>query len=1129
MSNIFIKNINDLIEIQRISFYNFLYTNIINELKNLPNPIWTHLNINKKKKQFIPILLYLYINEIKIIDCLYSITDCLQHNLSYTINFYIPIEYTLQIIDTLLITKNINFLRITQNFFFGTIPLMTDEGTFIINGCEKIIIHQIIRSPGIYFNKILKKNSFKINYIATLISFTGTWLQIVLETNNNKNLISFSVETLNNLNNSLISTNFNSKIFLYDFIKFFGLSITEFSESLTFSLYLKTYFTNYLITDNNTLLKKNYKISQIFKKINTLNYYLNPFYIGDIGRFNLNNRLNLKIPTTIHTVTFHDLVKIIDELINLKYFSNQSDELDTLKHKIIKSIGSILQNIIRITIYTLSKQKSFKNAVEYNSAIKKQNVNNLFKKKGTLNFKKFINFHFFLKNSKKIFFLYLKPKYFKKLIDEFFNSSELSQYMDQTNPLSELSQKRRISLFGKNGGLKRETPNIEIRNIHPSQYGRICPIETAEGNNVGLISNFALGSRINKLGFIETPYISTNLKKILFLNVQQESQINIISNNVNLTLLENVIPKSLLKFTFISVLQIISIGISLIPFLEHNDSNRLLMGASMLKQAIALLYPQKTLVGTGLEPIISLDSFTVIKSYSEGKIVSADISSILIKDNFNQLIIYFLRRYNKTNQNNIFHQKPIVWPGEKIYSNQIIADGASTNDGELALGQNLLLGYLPWEGYNYEDAIVINERLVLNDLLTSLSIKEYKVKLNNYSDILLNKIISNSSNNIQNLSPEGIILLGSNIKENDTLINKISILKVKSFKLFILESLETKENQLNKFTYSSILAPKSFFGKLISIFITKHKNHIILSFYVIKKQKIKVGDKLSGRYGNKGIIAKIISQHDMPFLPDGTTLDILLNPLGVPSRMNIGQLFESLLGFASSKLGVRFKVLPFDEIYGINASRILINQKLKQSAILTKSNWIFNNLYPGKIFLQDGRTGDYFDNPITIGKHYILKLIHLVDDKIQARSIGPYNLITDQPIIGKSKKGGQRFGEMEVWALEAFGCSLTLQEILTLKSDNEKLRVEAYNAICIGNKLPKTAYLSNSFLLLIRELNALGLNFSCNKIIKQNYNTYTKKKLNVFKYIEKRLNLKFCLKYCFNNTYKNEINDDKKF
>jgi DNA-directed RNA polymerase subunit beta len=733
-------------------------------------------------------------------------------------------------------------------------------------------------------------------------------------------------------------------------------------------------------------------------------------------------------------------------------------------------------------------------------------------------------------------------------VKEFFKTSQLSQLMDQINPLAEQTHKRRISVFGPNG-LKRDHISTVIRDIHPSQYGRLCPIETPEGQNAGLITSVAMFGRLGSLGSIETPYFLMKDKKVfsdkraIFLNPEQESETKVAFCDVSLdknqivkqdylSVKENFIfsvkKTDDVEFMTTSPLQIVSLATSLIPFLEHDDANRALMGSNMQRQAVPLLYTQKPIVGTGFEPSAILDSGMVIKSYCQGKVDFSSSYAIKIKDFSNQSITYYLRKYYRSNQETCINQRPVVWGGEEVFSGQIIADGPSTNDGELSLGRNLTIAYMPWEGYNYEDAIVINERIILEDCLTSVHIEEHETNLTycvTGSEKLTNDLPHLTKYIRRHLNSDGIVKVGSYVKDQDILVGKLTPCEEDpSPEAKLLRALYGQKNPPYRDT--SLRVPHGTEGRVIEVriisttFVNKDEPSSLctscemIRIYIAQIRKIQVGDKLAGRHGNKGIVSRILPRQDMPYLPDGTPIDIIFNPLGVPSRMNVGQVFECLLGLAGEKLGNRFKVSPFDEIYGKEASRVLVNQKLKEAAIKTNYKWLFNPYYPGKILLRDGRTGEYFDNPITVGKSYILKLIHLVEDKIHARATGPYSMITEQPLAGKSQKGGQRFGEMEVWALEAYGCSNTLQELLTIKSDDIDGRNDMYEAILVRKEIEKpNPSIPESFLALIRELHALGLDFSVHKF-EGGFNSTTNVQeieKDIFKELETRLKLRALL------------------
>jgi DNA-directed RNA polymerase subunit beta len=1151
MNKLFLNNIGDLGEAQRASYYRFLSKGISEELANFPNPFVSKIKVPTRiQKRALSCLVYLYTNDIKLKGPTFSIDLSLRRDMSYAIQLYIPGEYSYNY-DEKLDTKNLDefvsienkktndkstFLknrkntlkkiRVKQDIFFGEIPLMTEEGTFIISGCERVIISQIIRSPGVYFRKEFGTTK-KAIYTATIISNKGLWTKFVLDEKINRDTKKVDRDRIYiKLNDFKIKSSEtkekkdesdDDKLFIYDLIRYFGLNIQEVYDSLKYPLHLDNQqFTREKVTTDE-------EISFVIKKL-FFNQRSGCFSIGEIGRYKINKKLGLNLPKHITYLTSQDFLGIIDGLIELKYYDRISDDIDHIKNKQIRSIGELLQNQIRIGFYRLQKS-----LLEGTSVSKSQKLN--FELETYSNPDEWI----------------IDPRPVTSSVKEFFKTSQLSQFMDQVNPLAELTHKRRISVFGPNG-LKRDHISTVIRDIHPSQYGRLCPIETPEGQNAGLITSISMLGRISSLGWIETPYFLMDNSSIfsdkqpIFLNPEQESETKVAVADVALTnkktidtdylsVKENysfsVKRKNEVNFITTSPLQIISLATALIPFIEHDDANRALMGSNMQRQAVPLIYTQKPIVGTGLEAPAILDSGMVIKTYSEGFVIKSSSNSILIEDNAHQQINYYLRKYYRSNQETSINQRPIVWSGEKVYSGQIIADGPSTNDGELSLGRNLTIAYMPWEGYNYEDAIVINERVIFDDCLTSIHIEEHETNLS-YSVSGSEKLTKNLPHLTEyirrHLDREGIVKIGSYVKEHDILVGKLTPCEEDtSPEAKLLKALYGQKKP--SFRDTSLRVAHGTEGRVIDVriistnLLSKEEPSFptfceIIRIYVAQVRKIQVGDKLAGRHGNKGIISRILPIQDMPYLPDGTPIDIIFNPLGVPSRMNVGQIFECLLGLAGEKLGSRFKVSPFDEIYGKEASRVLVNQKLKEAALQTNQPWLFNKYSPGKILLRDGRTGEYFDNPITVGKSYILKLIHLVEDKIHARATGPYSMITEQPLAGKSQKGGQRFGEMEVWALEAYGCSNTLQELLTIKSDDIDGRNDMYEAILIRKEIDKpTPSIPESFLALIRELHALGLDFSMKKFENGFYSTTDTVEIekDIFKDLETRLKLRALL------------------
>lgn len=1171
MNKIFLNNLGDLAEAQRASFYHFLSHGISEELNYFPNPFFAYFRKNKTiREKMVPGLVYLYANQIKLKGPNVNMETSLKRNITYTIGFYVVAEYTyieiqkdyLNLIapETLSnFLENIAFaslrqknqlletekkilqrwdeiikklpkkeIRLKQDVFFGEIPLMTEEGTFIINGCERIVISQIIRSPGVYFRKeFIGSSKKKVNYTATVISNKGLWTKFTLDdypaekkqppTGIDRIYIKLNefrrqtdVEYFENKLERL-KTN-KDKIFIFDLIKFFGLKLGEIIDGLKYAKHVKT---QQIKNEELTIEDNIFLIKKLF-----LNYRSGGFSIGEIGRYKINKKLGIHLPKDIHYLTAHDLLGIIDGLIELKYYDRPNDDIDDIKNKLIRSVGDLLQNQIRIGFYRLQKD-----------------LDTHFKDKKSLD-----KFSILYNQGNG---LILNPRPITNSFKEFFTTSQLSQYMEQVNPLAELTHKRKISVFGPNG-LKRDHISNVIRDIHPSQYGRLCPIETPEGQNAGLIHAISLYGRISSLGTIETPYFLITQgkihseKQLIFLNPEQESTTRVAFCDISvpttkeikqlyLSIKENYLfsvkKKEQINFITTSPLQIVSLGTALIPFLEHDDANRALMGSNMQRQAVPLLSPKKALVGTGLETNAILDSSMIVKTYSQGEVIFSSSKYIQIIDTSKQKINYFLKKNFRSNQKTAMNQRPIVWLGETIFSGQIIADGPSTLDGELALGKNLLVAYMPWEGYNYEDAIIINERLVLNNCLTSVHIEECETNLTYCllgNEKLTRKLPHLTKHVRRNLNADGIIKIGSFVHENDVLVGKLTPYQEDPNPyLKLLRALYPQLVKKKNYRDTSLRAGQDCRGRVVDIrfistVLTNQNDQSIPSsseiirIYIAQVRKIQVGDKLAGRHGNKGIISRILPAIDMPYLPDGTPLDIILNPLGVPSRMNVGQVFECLLGLAAEKLGNRFLISPFDEIYGKEASRILVNQKLKQASIAKNQSWIYHPIYPGKVLLRDGRTGEFFDNPITIGKSYILKLIHLVENKIHARSTGRYTMVTEQPLAGKAQKGGQRFGEMEVWALEAFGCANTLQELLTIKSDDIDGRNDMYDSILRQNDMEKpTPSIPESFLTLMRELNALGLDFSFYKMPQAKFlPTVQNVEKDIFKEIELRLKLR---------------------
>nr|YP_009774084.1 RNA polymerase beta subunit [Caulacanthus okamurae]QIZ74701.1 RNA polymerase beta subunit [Caulacanthus okamurae] len=1078
----------DLAAIQRESFQSFLSEGLGEVLDSFPVIIDP---TGKLELQF-------FGKDYKLKFPRYSVRKAKSRDRTYSAQIYIPSKLTRK--DTELIRKKqdtgfFNILNAQDNHkkykkrpvFVGDLPLMTNRGTFIISGTERVIINQIVRSPGIYYKQELDKNGKQV-YSASLISNRGSWLKFEIDA---KNQIWVRIDKTHKVN-------------AYIFLRAIGLNSDDIKKNLTKYYFLLNASTTYEIkeldkeigktsveevTDEEALLivygklRPNEPATIAVAKQMLYTRFFDPkrYDLGEVGRHKINKKLNLKIPQSFRVLSPQDIMLSIDYLINIKEQNiGTFDDIDHLGNRRVRSVGELLQNQIRIGLNRLERIIRERMMICDLDSLSLSNLVN--------------------------------PKPLMASVREFFGSSQLSQFMDQTNPLSELTHKRRISALGP-GGLNKDRAGFAVRDLHPSHYGRICPIETPEGPNAGLIGSLSIYARVNKYGFIETPCYRVESgrvlknKKPIYLTADEEDDLrvapaDIVTDNNNY-IKHQVIPARYrqefitttvkqVDYIAVSPIQVISAATSLIPFLEHDDANRALMGSNMQRQAVPLLYTEKPIVGTGLEAKLARDSGIVITSRTSGIVSYVSGTKIGIQDSDGKTIHYRLKKYYRSNQDTCINQRPIVWPGEKIIIGQTIADGASTDGGEMALGRNILVAYMPWEGYNYEDAFLISERLVYEDIYTSIHIERYELESRQTKlgpEEITRDIPNVSETALSSLDKNGIIAIGSWVDSGDILVGKITPKG---------ESDQLPEGKLLRAIFgekardvrdTSLRLPNAAKGRVVNIKVfTRQKGdelppgtNAMVRVYVAQKRKIQVGDKMAGRHGNKGIISRILSRQDMPYLPDGTPIDIVLNPLGVPSRMNVGQLFECLLGLAGEYLEKRFKVVPFDEMYGQEASRALVNNKLKQAGLMQNHEWLFNPLHPGKVILFDGRTGEKFDNPITAGKAYILKLVHLVDDKIHARSTGPYSLVTQQPLGGRAQHGGQRLGEMEVWALEAFGAAYTLQELLTVKSDDMQGRNEALNAIVKGKPIPKPGT-PESFKVLMRELQSLGLDIAVHKV-----------------------------------------------
>ena len=920
-----------------------------------------------------------------------------------------------------------------------------------------------------------KKYDEKDLYTAILIPEYGSWVRFGFQKNTKIN--SYKYPLKNQEDEIVIQLDkINQKPIIY-LLKEMGLTDLEIFQNLEHSDFF--YFQQPLLINSKELnqpLSRFNLDSSYFKNVSEFSRIFDPAYyrLSRVGRLKMNTRLNLKLSDRLQTITYEDIFAILDKLISLTITKTVQDDIDHLKNRRVRSVGELLQNLFRIGFQRLvRKLRNQTNKIESVQLLSFNIVN--------------------------------------ATVREFFGSSQLSQYLDQTNPLSSLTHRRRVSGLGP-GGFDRDRISFAVRDIHPSHYGRICPIETPEGQNVGLIASLTTCARVNKSGFLETPFWRVINGKVLktgnpiYLTANIEDFYKIapadIATNKENYLIKNVIPvrykqdfinvtPSEVDFIAISPIQVVSVAASLIPFFEHDDANRALMGSNMQRQSVPLLLPQKPIVGTGLENQIAIDSGMTLTSQSDGIVKSVTANKIVIKNSHGKKLTYQLQKYLRSNQQTCINHRPIVWKGEMVKSGQILTDGPAITNSELSLGQNVLVGYMPWQGYNFEDAILISERLVYDDIFTSIHIERYKIEIDQnleVSEQTTKNIPNLNPSEVKHLNEDGIVKVGTFVKPGDILVGKVisnntSEQLPESKLLRAIFGAKAKGVKDNSYRMSD-----GDYGRVIETVTFNRRTKLTYKFekiYVFMAQirKIQVGDKIAGRHGNKGIISRILPRQDMPFLPDGTPIDILLNPLGVPSRMNVGQLYECLLGLAGDKLNVRFKILPFDEMYGLEISRILINKKLRQASKTKNESWLFNPYAPGKTVLIDGRTGIEFENPVTVGNAYMLKLIHLVDDKMHARATGPYSLITQQPLRGKAQHGGQRFGEMEVWALEGFGAAFTLKELLTIKSDDMQGRNETLNAIVKGQQIPKFG-IPESFKVLLHELRSIGLDMSTYKIEK---------------------------------------------
>ncbi|MBW4469481.1 MAG: DNA-directed RNA polymerase subunit beta [Stenomitos rutilans HA7619-LM2] len=1042
----------DLVEIQRASFRWFLEEGLIEELDSF-SPITDYTG--KLELHFLG-------KDYKLKRPKYDVDEAKRRDSTYAVQMYVP---------TRLINKETGEIK-EQEVFIGDLPLMTDRGTFIINGAERVIVNQIVRSPGVYYKSETDKNGRR-TYNASLIPNRGAWLKFETDKND---LVWVRIDKTRKLSAQVL-------------LKALGLSDGEIFDALRHPEYFqKTIEKEGQFGEEEALMELYRKlrpgepptVSGGQQLLDSRFFDPKRYDLGKVGRYKLNKKLRLNVPEPTRVLTPQDILAAIDYLINLEFDIGSIDDIDHLGNRRVRSVGELLQNQVRVGLNRLERIIRERMTVSDAESLTPASLVN--------------------------------PKPLVAAIKEFFGSSQLSQFMDQTNPLAELTHKRRLSALGP-GGLTRERAGFAVRDIHPSHYGRICPIETPEGPNAGLIGSLATHARVNAYGFIETPFYPVENGRVikdrppLYMTADEEDDLRVAAGDVTMDEDGNILGETVpvryrqefttttrdeVDYVAVSPVQIISVATSLIPFLEHDDANRALMGSNMQRQAVPLLRPERPLVGTGLEAQAARDSGMVIVSRTDGEVTYVSADRLRVKSPEGREIEYQLQKYQRSNQDTCLNQRPIVFVGDKVVTGQVLADGSATEKGELALGQNILVAYMPWEGYNYEDAILICERLVSNDTYTSIHIEKFEIEARQTKlgpEEITREIPNVGEDSLRQLDETGIIRIGAWVEAGDILVGKVTPKG---------ESDQPPEEKLLRAIFgekardvrdNSLRVPNGEKGRVVDVRVFTREQgdelppgaNMVVRVYVAQKRKIQVGDKMAGRHGNKGIISRILPTEDMPYLPDGTPVDIVLNPLGVPSRMNVGQVYECLLGWAGENLDVRFKVVPFDEMHGEEKSRETVHGKLNEASEILAKDWLFEPDNAGKTLVYDGRTGEAFDRPITVGKAYMLKLVHLVDDKIHARSTGPYSLVTQQPLGGKAQQGGQRFGEMEVWALEAFGAAYTLQELLTVKSDDMQGRNEALNAIVKGKAIPRPGT-PESFKVLMRELQSLCLDVAVHKL-----------------------------------------------
>jgi DNA-directed RNA polymerase subunit beta len=983
----------------------------------------------------------------------YSTQECLIRETTYAV----PLKVEARLLNRQ--TKEVK----SQHVFIGDLPMMTERGTFIINGAERVIVTQLVRSPGVYYRESKRIERIgRTFYYTTVIPDRGSWLEIETDA----------------AGAIFARINRTRKIPITMFLSAIGCSEKEVLGALAEGEFRRRSLKEC------PLLPKDEALIEVYKKLRPgdpvtqegAHVYLNNLFfsarrydLGRVGRYKMNRKLGVKVAEDKYVLTKTDILAMVKYLILINSGEGIADDIDHLGNRRVRGVGELLQRQIRIGLTRIERLIKEQMMVKGDEAVAPGQLINI------------------------------RP--LQAVIKEFFGSSQLSQFMDQTNPLAELTHKRRLSALGP-GGLTRERAGFEVRDIHPSHYGRICPIETPEGPNAGLISSLATYARINKFGFVETPYrrvekgVITNrieyltadiedLHKIASSDVRADKKSKIVEEQIPVRYKREFMfaPSREVEYVGVAPEQIFGITTAMIPFLEHDDANRALMGANMQRQSVPLLNPEPPIVGTGLESKVASDSRTLIRAENPGKVVKLSAEEIVIQRSSGKKDIYKMLTFSRSNQDTLIHQRPRVKLGDRLKKDEVIADGSATADGELALGRNVLVAMMPWEGYNYEDAILLSEKLVKKDLFTSIHIERLEVEVRATKlgmEEITREIPNVGEDALADLDERGVITAGAEVGPGEILVGKVTPkgeTELPAEEKLLRAIFGDKARDMRD---TSLRVPPGEGGIVISVrSFSREKGdelppgvHELVRVYLAQMRKIAIGDKIAGRHGNKGVVAKILPEEEMPYLPDGTPVDVILNPLGVPSRMNIGQIFELLLGHAGMILGRKYEQPAFDESFEEDASVKIVERELEKAAIESKTSWLDMT---GKVDLRDGRTGKPFGRKIAVGYMYLMKLIHLVDDKMHARSTGPYSLITQQPLGGKAQFGGQRFGEMEVWALEAYGAAHTLQELLTVKSDDVVGRSRVYESIIKGKTMGKPG-IPESFKVLVKELRSLGLN-----------------------------------------------------